>query len=243
MQLYERIASVLIGTPLQRPAEGLRWLKGLPKRLKHPELREIYLEDDRMERLIKNTIHDGMNCVDVGCHLGSVLHKFTTQSPTGHHIAIEPLPYKANWLRQKYPLVDVHQVALGEQECRVSFFFNPRKSGYSGLRVHGAADGIEKIEVECKKLDDIVPPDRRIGFLKVDVEGGEYAVFRGARRIIAESRPIVLFECTNSACRISGLPPLRSSHSSTTSWATASSSLRTGSPESRLSLFRTLRHR
>jgi FkbM family methyltransferase len=207
MRLYERVASVLIGSPLQRPAESLRWLKGLPKRLKHPELREIYLEDDRMEMVIKNTISDGMNCIDVGCHLGSVLHKFTSQSPNGHHIAVEPLPYKAQWLRRRYPRVDVHQVALGEEECRVSFFFNPRRSGFSGLRIHGAANGIEKIEVECKRLDDIVSKDHRIDFLKVDVEGGEYGVIRGARRIIAESRPLILFECTNSGLSNFGSSP------------------------------------
>jgi FkbM family methyltransferase len=199
MPLYERIASILIGTPLQRPAEGLRRLKGLRHRLKHPELREIFLEDDRMERLIKNTIIDGMNCIDVGCHLGSVLHKFTTQSPSGHHLAIEPLPYKADWLRQKFPNVDVHQVALGEEHGRATFFLNTRRSGLSGLHVHGSTDGIQTIEVECRRLDDISPNDRRVGFLKVDVEGGEYGVFRGARRIIADSRPIILFECANSA--------------------------------------------
>jgi hypothetical protein len=77
--------------------------------------------------------------------------------------------------------------------------FNPRKSGFSGLQVHRATDGIEKIEVECKKLDDIARKDRRIGFLKVDVERGEYGIFRGTRRIFAESLPIVPFECANSA--------------------------------------------
>ena len=86
MRLYERLASVVIGTPFQRPAEGLKRLKGLPHRLKHPELREVFLEDDRIERLIKNTIIDGMNCIDVGCHLGSVLHTITSQSPHGRHI-------------------------------------------------------------------------------------------------------------------------------------------------------------
>src|SRR5688572_28907092 len=99
MRLYERIASTLIGTPLQGPAQRLLRLRGLAQRLRHPELREIYLEGERIDKLMQVTITDGMNCIDVGCHLGSVLQRIIRLSPTGRHVAVEPLPYKAAWLR------------------------------------------------------------------------------------------------------------------------------------------------
>lgn len=206
MRLYERIASALIGTPLQHPAERLRSLWRIPRQLKHPEMREIYLEDERIGMIMKNAITDGVNCIDVGCHLGSVLQEFVNLSPSGRHTAFEPLPYKAAWLRQKYPGVEVHQVALGDQDGQVNFFFNPRMSGYSGLRAHHATEGeSEKLVVECRKLDDLVPAGRPVGYLKIDVEGGEYFVLRGARRILAESRPLILFECTRSGLTSFGL--------------------------------------
>ena len=198
MQMYEWIASAVIGTPLERPAEGLRWLKGWPARLRNPGPREIYLEGARTARLMKAAITDGMNCIDVGCHLGSVLQKIVELSPRGRHIAVEPIPYKAAWLRQKFPAVDVHQVALGEEEGPAEFFFNPRQSGFSGLKAHHPTGNTNKITVACKRLDDLVPADRPIGFMKVDVEGGEYSALRGASRIVTGSRPVILFECTNS---------------------------------------------
>jgi len=206
MQLYERIASSLIGTPLQRPAEALRRLWQLPKRLRHPELREIYLEQQRMKSLFKRTITADMNCIDAGCHLGSVLHEITQLSPNGHHIAIEPLPYKADWLRRHFPTVEVHQVALGDEDSTVEIFYDPRRSGFSSLVRHkhlGARTAA--VSVKCKRLDDIVPPERPIGFLKIDVEGAEFHVLRGARRVLGESQPVVLFECSRAGLTNFGL--------------------------------------
>jgi FkbM family methyltransferase len=197
MPLYERIASALIGTPLQRPAERLRELKGLPHRLRHPELREIYLEDQRIEQLLRAAVSEGMNCIDAGCHLGSILQKIVRLAPHARHSAIEPVPYKAAWLRRKFPGVEVHQLALGDEVGEVEFFYDRGNSACSGLRADGAHQ-TEKLRVKCASLDVLVPCDRAIGFLKLDVEGGEYAALRGAARILAESRPLVLFECTRS---------------------------------------------
>ena len=203
LSLREYISSSLIGTPLQKPAAAIRSLRHLPRRWKHPELRDIFLEDKCAELVLRRAITPEMNCIDIGCHLGSVLDQIVKLAPRGTHTAIEPLPYKAAWLKRKFPAVEIHQVALGEKEGVVDFFYRPSRSGYSGLGKHGSGDATV-ISVECKLLDDIVPADRRIGFMKVDVEGGEYAVFRGARRILTENRPIMLFECTASGLKTFG---------------------------------------
>jgi FkbM family methyltransferase len=204
MSFYESIASALIGTPLQRPAEGLRWALGFRRRWKHPELREVFLEGERAKALMTRTITPGMNCIDVGCHLGSVLNEMVRLAPQGRHVAVEPLPYKAAWLRGKFPGVEVHQVALGEAESDVSFHYNPRHSGFSGLKAHGEGQ-TDTITVRCRRLDDLVAPGTPIGFVKVDVEGGEYGVFRGARRLLGEGQPVLLFECTRSGLSAFGV--------------------------------------
>jgi FkbM family methyltransferase len=206
MQIYERIASSLIGTPVQGLAEGVRGALALPNRLRHPELREIYLEEGRARELVARAVTHGMNCIDIGCHLGSVLDRFVRMSPSGRHIAVEPIPYKAAWLRRKYPGVEVHQIALGDEGGVLEFYYDPRNSGFSSLRPHGSGEK-KLIEVPCKRLDDIVPAGRPIGFIKLDVEGAEFGVFRGARRVLAESRPLVLFECTRSGLSAFGFEP------------------------------------
>ena len=47
-------------------------------------------------------------------------------------------------------------------------------------------------------LDDLVqmsPDTHKIGLLKITVEGHEFEVLQGARRIIRTHRPNILFEC------------------------------------------------
>jgi FkbM family methyltransferase len=196
MPAYERFASALIGTRLQRPAERLRRVGLVWQRWRHPELRDLLDESRQIDQLLKRVISDQMNCVDVGCHLGSMLSEIVRLAPRGRHIAIEPVPYKAEWLLKKFPQVDVRQIALSDAEGRAEFFISSHSSGHSGLRFNQAAGAATKIDVTLMRLDDVVPADRRIGFLKIDVEGLEYPVFRGAKRTLTENRPIVLFECT-----------------------------------------------
>ena len=46
---------------------------------------------------------------------------------------------------------------------------------------------------EKKKLDDVIT-DRKIGFIKIDVEGHEKEVLIGAERIIKNNKPVMLIE-------------------------------------------------
>lgn len=197
--MYEWIAHKLIGTILQRPAERLRWWLGFRRRWKHPELLEIYAEGERFRAVVQRAVRRGHNCIDVGAHLGSVLAQFLKLSPDGRHTAIEPLGYKARWLERKFPGVAVHAVALGEATGEVDFFWDRSHSGYSGLRSPtGRGKESTSTRVFCRRLDDVVPGDVRVDFLKIDVEGAELHVLRGAPRILSERRPLVLFECTKT---------------------------------------------
>jgi hypothetical protein len=53
---------------------------------------------------------------------------------------------------------------------------------------------LQQIEVRVARMDDILDPDYRIDFLKIDVEGGELDVLRGGRQHIVASKPVIVFE-------------------------------------------------
>jgi hypothetical protein len=93
----------MIGTRLRKPAEAIRSLIQLPYQWKNPQLREIFREVERSHAAMRRAITPEMNCIDVGCHLGLVLDDIVNLAPRVRHIAIEPLPYKAAWLKQKFP--------------------------------------------------------------------------------------------------------------------------------------------
>lgn len=195
----------VVGTPLQRPVEYARHVWGLPKRLRNPELRDIFLEGPRSRQVITKAVQPGMNCLDVGSHLGSVLSQMISRSPQGRHIAVEPLPYKAEWLRKRYPKVKVVEAAISESAGDVEFTWNKSRPGFSSLAHEGLeGDELEYLKVCTRPLDEIVPADEPIGFMKIDVEGAELMAFRSAKRIMSQDRPTVLFECARRSTNALG---------------------------------------
>lgn len=203
--MVEYLKHLLVRTPLEGPLQRLRWLAGAPRRRRHPELADIYLESDRIDDMLRRVVRPDSNCIDVGCHLGSFLSQLTRLAPRGRHTAVEAIPHKAAWLRQKFPEVAVEQVAVGSEPGEVTFYRNVTRSGFSGLNVHAdPSDKVEAITVRCARLDDLAPADRPVDFVKIDVEGAELSVLQGAEGLLTRSRPTLLFECTHDGLASAG---------------------------------------
>lgn len=207
--LSEYVRHRLIGTPLEGPARNLRHSLEVFRGRYSPEWDDVRSETVFIDRMLEAVIQDGMNCVDVGSHLGAMVSTMHRLSPSGTVVAVEPLPYKAEWLKRRFPTAVVHQVALSDKREEATFYFQPKASGFSGLKFHDASPakgGVEELKVRCLPLDDLVPADLPVQFMKVDVEGGELLVFRGARELLRRNRPTLLFECTKSGCASFGYP-------------------------------------
>ncbi|WP_217523423.1 FkbM family methyltransferase [Pleurocapsa sp. PCC 7327] len=94
---------------------------------------------------------------------------------------------------------DIRDIALSDRTGKVSFYIDKHRSGFSGLRKHRKRDDlVTKVEVQCDSLDNILDPDRQVDFIKIDVEGGELAILRGAANTLSKYHPLLLFECCRS---------------------------------------------
>ncbi|NEO86078.1 MAG: FkbM family methyltransferase [Spirulina sp. SIO3F2] len=212
MLMKEYIAHKLIGTPLEGAAKSLRNLTKLPQRIRHPELHEIYVESDRGDLAMSRLISDGMNCIDIGAHIGSVLNQMIELSPQGKHVAFEPIPYKYEWLKQKFPNVEILQLALSDTEGEANFYVQQQQSGFSGLQLRGTSpkdeQKVEVLKVKLARLDDVIPADLPIGFIKIDVEGAELSALKGGERILKQNHPAILFECFPGNLKPHNVTPL-----------------------------------
>ena len=150
--------------------------------------------------VMERTLRDDSCCIDVGCHQGVFLKEMLRLSPNGTHFAMEPIPDLYKELIQSFgeqPNVHVYDVALSEKKGTSSFQHVVSNPGYSGLkqrRYDRPNEEIQEIEVKTDLLDNLIPDDVRITFIKVDVEGAELQVFKGGVKTIRKNRPVIVFE-------------------------------------------------
>lgn len=139
--------------------------------------------------------------LDIGANIGWFSLWFTHHAPQAHVHAFEPIPENLrylmcnvadNGLEQR---ISVHALGLSEQEGRSDFFVYPSGSTNVSLtNVSGAHDAV-RVVARTERLDDWAQRNGvRPDFIKCDVEGAELLVFRGARRVLREARPVVFAE-------------------------------------------------
>jgi FkbM family methyltransferase len=134
-----------------------------------------------------------------------------THAPAGQHHAFEPIPHLADALRASFPSVRVHACALSDTAGLATFNYVVDVPGWSGLRrgnydfraaldqprgsaVIRPASRVEEITVQVCRLDDVIPADTHVRFIKIDVEGAELQVLRGGLNTIQRCRPLIIFE-------------------------------------------------
>jgi FkbM family methyltransferase len=144
--------------------------------------------------------------VDVGAHKGSYLWSLSRAVPQGRAIAFEPQPYLASYLLRACLAARLDNVVI--EAVGVS-----AQSGKSKLAIPGAGRYLHGaslepillneqtsylIEVPTVSLDDYFSAEKsNIGAIKIDVEGHETQVLKGAERLISIHRPTILCESEN----------------------------------------------
>jgi len=157
-----------------------------------PELREL-------PRLVA----PGSIAVDVGAHFGTYSYPLSRLvGKGGKVIVIEPVEEDARFLRaasrQLRLPIEIHHCALSSS-ARVANLHVPdlhgkQKTALSSLESLNAGGGLRAVVV--KRLDDVLDDaDRHVSFIKIDVEGHEIEVLKGAEETIARHKPNLLIEC------------------------------------------------
>lgn len=188
------IKALLVGTPFEAAALKLRWLLNFPQRYRHPELWGIYLEEEHLPRVLRKILKPNSCAVDVGAHIGSFTSLLLQVAPGGKHVAIEASPSKGAWLRKRFHAVDIHSVAASDSNGTATFQEDIRFSGFSRLSAESPNDHCISYSVETRRLDSILS-GYDVDLIKIDVEGLELSVLRGAMETIDRCRPAIIFEC------------------------------------------------
>jgi len=164
------------------------------------------------DQIIKKVCQPQSNSVDVGCHKGEVLETILKAAPNGHHYCFEPLPDMFENLQKNFAdqPCTFHEIALSDSVGETTFNYVVSNPSYSGIKKRKYDKPNEKdtqITVQMDLLDNIIPLEKKIDFIKIDVEGAEFLVMKGASKIIDKWKPVVVFEHGIGGADIYGIRP------------------------------------
>jgi FkbM family methyltransferase len=168
-------------------------------------------DNELLAALLEELLERDSVCLDVGAHEGAVLREMVRVAPDGGHVAWEPLPAFARRLREDFPSVEVREAALSDRAGERSFAHVLGEPGWSGFEARPTPGGgeVETIAVRCERLDDVLPDGVRPALIKIDVEGAEEEVLRGALETLRRHEPAVVFEHGAGSAEHYGTTPAR----------------------------------
>lgn len=152
--------------------------------------------------------------VDVGANKGSYLWSLGRAVPNGKVVAFEPQPVLADYLKRVCAAnhiqnVVVEAAGVSSRPGTMTLHIPGGGSSSPGASLEEPGDvkqGLRRIEIPVVTLDEYFSGEtRKIGALKIDVEGHELSVLQGAANIIARHKPVIVCECEQRHLRNSSV--------------------------------------
>lgn len=141
--------------------------------------------------------------LDVGANIGLISLAVLAACPGVRVEAFDPGPHQSRLLQATIaynrlePRVRVHTIALGDADGEVDFAVHTSEhASGDGLIDTGRAGSVTTVRVPMQRLDSwwcaAGQPDARV--VKVDTEGAELMILKGAQQFLAACRPTLFLE-------------------------------------------------
>lgn len=158
--------------------------------------------------LFSKIVLPNSNVIEVGGHIGFISIFFEKlNAPSGTIYVFEPgtnnLPYIENNLSNS-SRIKLIKKAVGDKQGIVDFYEDDLTGQNNSVleNFQGLKDNQEFSFVESKTTKAQVPittldhelQDKKVDFIKIDIEGGEWAAICGAEKIISQQTPAIMVE-------------------------------------------------
>jgi FkbM family methyltransferase len=153
---------------------------------------------------VERFLRPGMTVLDIGAHHGFyTLLASRKVGPQGRVLAVEASPRERAKLSLHLQInrcknVEIESRGLGENEGDAELYLvKGSQSGCNSLRPPEVSDPTEKVPIHIDRLDNVLRDHQieRVDFMKLDVEGAELSVLKGAPQLLMNRpRPTILAE-------------------------------------------------
>lgn len=174
------------------------------KKLRHLNWNNIKNQNIENELLLIGYILDKQSVfIDVGANLGQYVYMAEKLVAGENIFAFEPNPSLNKRLKHLFKQVHVVQAALSSEQGTFNFkipIFKDREIHTRGTlkteHTETEETSFNLISVQALTLDAYVQSQAidRVSLIKIDVEGAEFDVLKGADAVIREKRPAVIVE-------------------------------------------------
>lgn len=153
--------------------------------------------------IMRTLIREGDFVIDIGANIGWYTLFFSSfAGSAGSVLAIEPehgnlALLRRNIRKNSIGNVDVFSGALSDVAGKGQLFRSQENSGDHILNVSGEMSSREQISVTVGTLDSVIEKQGKgmiPTFIKMDVQGSEPKVLRGARKLFETHKPTVMIE-------------------------------------------------
>lgn len=183
------------------PRIGVTWsAEGFPDILTRHMLFEGMYQEDVLVAL-KNLVRPGDTVFDVGGHHGLMaVISGRAAGASGRVVTFEPNPAARQFLEQHVALnglgnVRVESLALSDRRGEIPFYVQTGDVTWNSTIIQEFGSGNQAIMVQTLTLDEYVDRTGCVpAIVKVDTEGSEMLVLKGASETLKQHRPSLIME-------------------------------------------------
>lgn len=159
--------------------------------------------DRKITWVCRQIVRQNDTVLDVGAHLGLVTIQLAMQvGQSGSVHSFEPNPTMLGLLSRSLEWnqtrnVHLYPIALGAQEDELELSIPPRNAGQASLLQRPQLQGVKKVRVRVRPFSAVAKEAQiaAVRLMKIDVEGYETQVLRGAVAWLSTNPPdAILFE-------------------------------------------------
>ena len=161
------------------------------------------LFDEIIDSIFSEYIKPRDTLIDVGANIGThTIHLVNQVEKNGKVYAFEPFENNLRELEKKINInklttrVKTHQMALSNNTGKSDFEIFKDRPAVCGFieRPWYDKSKMEVITVEVDFIDNVFDKIQKIDLIKIDAEGADFDIVKGARKCINYSRPLIVFE-------------------------------------------------